>query len=1281
MVTTAVTVGTHGAYGGIMHSDVTMQTYTDFGQNKGYYAVGGKVNALLDKLRDDDDGIKVFYTDGTGYVVISNEPDEQGVKQGMINFTGTHDQGHSTALGPNFLATVEHNGSLAGSFNERNLGSSYAINYDAIDIRNSKDANGNYVFRLAAGNYDYMLQRQSKIITDVTSNALYSGISAETSLEDETRIIEGLEGQKLYHAGGGKMTMYVPDDKNPTAEFMSSAYAYITGSVDTITNAVMRGGYTESSANSVIIDANMSNGATEADPLPFGSRGGDSGSPTFVWNETTKQYEYIAAIQSGVNDAYNPTGAWSQARGAVSWTHKTLSQFDKVVDMSTEGSTVYLNAINNKAGDAYTDAAGNTATVYSGNVTKTNADGESETIVSYNGIQTGNHTWKSLLGLKDTDNWYANSGYLNQNAATLFHNSNLVFKSASGSANEIILKDTVDLGVGYAEFSGGSYTIESEGTEGNLFNHAGYVINEGAEVHLKLTNPADYMFEWRKIGEGALHIDGTGDTNALLNVGGTGTTYLSQTNGYAAYNVLANTGATVQITGGVDQIKRDFTFGAGGGKLDMYGHSMEWNNSNDASAKGFTIHALTEEAIITNTKGTTTLTVTDAATSVDNSKTFLGSFQDTANGALKVVYNDSDATWTMHSIHTDLSNNANSGFEVAGGKVVLSGTITEHAMGSESGKNTNRLVNENDWHYADAKMNVTVNGGAFELGSHARLTGNVTVNNNGTFVMHQGVNHRYEHMEGSADAKDTNEYADYYGLKGNVTLNGANTTMKVQLGAEGEDVDSTTTYAGSISGTGSLIVDAATKEATLHLSGDNSGHTGTKTLAGGTLTAANMAALGDVSTNKWKVEAGATFVMGEGLDFSAIDDTATGGVIALTQKKQTTQLGVNSVIGAYEGCTVEYGEADKSLTATADGQWHLGGGGGTLVVNFLLTGANTLVLGDGTSTGEVKLTNTGNDFTGRIVTTDSVYLTYEDAGVLGEGTVNLAYRSRMNSHGVLDKIEAESSGAFYVDDIANQAINLSTHPELSLGVAKDTTITGSLTVADGAAYRFGGGTGTLTVNTALSGAHDLIVDAHTHADNKVVLAKATSITGNVTVMGYDEEQSNGVTTGDMTLVLNNADHEYGALYSAASVTLKNNGHIDIYGTTQSFAGISMDATSSIIDSSKTFSGNLTLKGLTESTTLNGEVSVGNLTLDVAEGNTFKTDAKLTTNTLTKTGEGTLALSSGENHSYDNLHVSGGTATYTGGDLTLKTAVIDGGTLSVTGNKSLNAATTITGGGT
>ena len=48
---------------GTLHSQATLQTYTDFGQNMGRYVTGSRVNALLAAIREKE-GITITYTDG-----------------------------------------------------------------------------------------------------------------------------------------------------------------------------------------------------------------------------------------------------------------------------------------------------------------------------------------------------------------------------------------------------------------------------------------------------------------------------------------------------------------------------------------------------------------------------------------------------------------------------------------------------------------------------------------------------------------------------------------------------------------------------------------------------------------------------------------------------------------------------------------------------------------------------------------------------------------------------------------------------------------------------------------------------------------------------------------------------------------------------------------------------------------------------------------------------------------------------------------------------------------
>ena len=1174
---------TSTAEASIMHPDAYLQTYTDFGQNKGRYTMTS--NALLNHLRELAGGIQITYKDGTSYTI--------PIAQGMINFAGTDDNGAQAAVAPNFTATVLHNGSINASFSERVIGAEHAVNYSTIDIR------GSDVFRLALSDHDYMLQRQSKIVTDAIYNPLTTLPHAEA---------QDLEDQFAYHSGAGTMAVY--DKESNSAVGLTDAYVYITGSINKIAAAY------ESKENTTNLQiehrTNFNNSLTagSTSPLPNVIRAGDSGSPIFIYNSSTGQYEYIASQDRG------DEATFGIAVGNIDWVNTTLESFNVRVDMRNT-NTVYLNAVNIE-GDSYTDNNGNSTTVYYGSVTDANgnaigrldADGNALTnedgstiAATYNGIKSGLNTWSDLSDLKNTQNWYAydSDNYLNPSDADLFFNENLVF-TASQADNQIILNDTVDLGVGYVEFNAGSlnsasFTIASAAGENNLLNSAGYVVNAGAEVHIKLTNPADYMYEWRKNGAGDLYIDGNGDTNALLNVGGSGTVYLQQVDGHAAYNVLASSGATVVIKD-INQIERDFTFGAGGGVLDMNGNSMEWKlNNTDVAADGFTINALTEEAVITNTAATAvTLTYTESGDT-----TFKGSFKDTESGALKIVYNGgADSSWTLHSIFTDLTNNAGSGLEVQSGNVTLSGTNTVHGLGSATGTNQDRYTNENDWHYADASMNVSVDSGAtFELGSHARLTGNVTVEDGGTFVMREGVKHQYEYIEGGVQLEDTYAIRDFYGLKGDVAL-GDGATLKIEYS---EGTSSENLYTGNITGTGNVSVDLGTNGASLVLSGQNT-FSGTKTLVSGTLIAESPNSLGTVSSDneatKWLIEsAGVLAIKNEANPFAFVKE-GSSGVLAFTQDIEE-QLDLTNnyklIIGSLAKCSVNYGKGSSGTKLKAYNHdndagtrdaWVLGGGGGELIVWFQLSGENDLILGNEYGKGTVTLANSANDFSGEIKFNGQITLNYV-AGALGTSFFTLPYTNRMSATAdALPNFAAGSEGVLLLDDYSGTSINISGsgYSDAYLGTDTDKTITGITLGENNTTYRFGGTTGTLTVDTVLTDrngkSHNLLVDGQTYSGGKIILAQAATLTGTVNVIGYDSTKTD-LTEGDITLGFS-ADN---ALTNASSVTVGAGGTLDLNGTTQTFdTRINTVNDGIIVDNSSEKSGVLVLEYGSQEVALN-----------------------------------------------------------------------------------------------
>lgn len=939
----------------------SLLTYADFGQNMGRYVTGGNVNGLLSYIREQEGGVLITYTDGTASNVLPNGvPDFSSVVQ---NGGG---MGAGNLVAPNAYITAQHNGTFTPSFSSPYVvGENNDIRYQGIEYRNSA------MEMRTNSSMDIKITRLNKLVTDAAPAAVYSG--------ELTR--DALFGQTVYHSGAGRQYVY-----NAEAEanwWQGNPGTFITGGATELNGADVGNTAYEVGVVVSVGDPALSPAA----PLPYQPQDGDSGSPLFIWDAAANQFAYIGSF-SAVN-ALEATGG-----------HTTYSKaiFDP---MAMGNLTAFTDTFTPAAGHHRFDIMTSNNVKSSKTETITTKDGDkiistTYTIANYHsqiwdndvpkfGADSGfkfNHldlaknvyTWAALNEEMDKDNWFHyGSEYMNatQDATSktqrtwseLYASRDNRIVATDGEDYSVNFTSVMDMGLGTMQLSkaddveSASFVFSYRKSSVLDYSSAqlltsGYIVDKGVTLHLQFNNPENYVREWRKVGEGTLSVEGEGNNWVLLNVGGAGKTILDRTNGFAAYNVLANTGSTVVING-INQIARDFTFGNGGAVLDFNGNSMTWNNSAKVADNGFSIHALTQEALITNNAAEkVTLSVTDGGTK------FLGSFSDAGAGALAIDFNGT--AWELNSIRTDLTHHAGSGLTVSCGDVTLAGTLTQHASGTVEPGKKDAYSNADDWHYSDASMNVTVkDGGTFELGSHARLTGVVTVEEGGTYIMHEGVKHAQEYVEGGQVLEDTAKYSAFYGHKGGVVLEGG--AMKVQLG-DGTDAD--LHYAGDISGNGTLAVDAGADGARVVLGGSNA-FAGARTVERGGLIAATESALG---TEAWLVKEGAfiaseTFEGKTGADVLGHISADSAGVLALTEAARTQAIDLsthrNLGIGALNGNTVVYGTKGDTLVAQY-GQWKLGGGGGTLQVEATLNESATLVLGTGNTSGTVVLAGAGN---------------------------------------------------------------------------------------------------------------------------------------------------------------------------------------------------------------------------------------------------------------------------------------------------------------------------------
>ena len=1189
-----------------MHGDASLVTYTDFGQNAGRYDVG-VTNQLLQHIREQAGGIVISYTGGQEDYVIP-------LAQGMIDFSSTFYHSTAAAISPSMIVTVGHNGEISSNFTSEvaGIGAEHAIHYTAVGDRYSS-IYSNYAYN-ANSVPDWRVTRESKIFTDVTPAVTCSGNSETYNLAKS-----GL----FYHAGSGTQSQ-------SGSSWSVSGYNFTTGGIakptSVINNPYSGGAYRGGVYVTHGYDSSSA-GVNENNPLPFAANSGDSGSPVFVYDGSQyKLWGSVIGMTGSGTSIYN---------GYAEEYNRVIHKYDVAVDLAGAESengiqTVWLHGVNQAVDGRWVGSV---------------QLGSSEQ--QFCGLLSGLNTWGDLSDLKDTQNWYAYDGRLQQRTEALFFTENLLFSTAS-EQNKIILNDTVDLGIGYAEFSGGKYTIVSAAGENNLFNHAGYVINEGAEVHLQLTNTGDYMREWRKTGSGHLYIEGQGNNDVLLNLGGSGTVYLNREGGYAAYNVLANNGAKVVISN-TNQIKRDFTFGNGGGTLDMNGCSMDWYTtaeSAESNRVGFSINALTEDALIVNSGGSSTLTYRESGNTI-----YRGSFADSETGSLKVVYDTVGGTWMLNSIRTNLQH-ADSGLQVVNGRVILSGTNTIHGLGSDMPSSTGRYTHEDDWHYADATMNVAVEQNAvFELGSHARLVGDVTVEQNGVYVMREGVRHRMEYVEGGMNLEDTGKYSAYFGHKGDVNLNGG--TFSVEFN---EGVDSQLQYAGSVTGTGTMTVDTGTQGGSFAFSGTvNAGVS--KVLNRGILELSGAAAAD--TTNRWLVNAGGVMLQqAVAADTLSLIDTSSTGTLGLnadTDSMLDMSQHSGLYVGALAGATVQYGNAEETVAPT--GNLNLGGAGGHLVVNIALTGDFDLNLRAGT----VTLTHAGNAFSANVNAQVGSTLLFADAEAAQNVHLSGGYGVRLNTQAVM---LPDFRGALLVQAGMGD-ISLADSPMAALGAAGDVTYSGNISLATGAAYHFGGITGTLTVDSQVGGAHALVVDNQGYEGGVLQLNNISNLTGKVTVQGSDDQHEGGSVLLAVT--------QDNALSQASAIELKNGGTLELNGTAQTFgASFVSEAGSAVRDSSAGGSALVTFNLGRNDTldiygTIDADVSIRNGRVISHGADSFKqsvdgADAAILE--LQWSGEG--ALSGGNYTNLSKLQVTSGSVTVTG-KLDAATIQVNSGAQYATGS--------------
>lgn len=847
-------------------------------------------------------------------------------------------------------------------------------------------------------------------------------------------------------------------------------------------------------------------------PLDMGVYFGDSGSPCIAWDAQSEQFLYVGALFAGnvgtsfpnwYIPRYNPTQAFAVM-------------------------------------ESYTVAAS-----FSG--TETIIWGAQDAVTGQGSLTQGDST-VTYTG-KGTDN-------------TIADTLGLTFMSSGESVQHLELQDSVNLGAGALTFESGEWLL-TETEAAHTLSSAGFEIKTGAELTLELTGSA--AEEIRKVGEGTLTIAGSGNNEAALVVGGGSTVYnisydeegniagctlgnagesrLARENGYAASSVRLEGGVAIVVLMGDNQFKPgtvagdSFTFGNDGGLLNLNGHDLTWAViQQDGSGKGARIGNVTplgEEAPTTATFTYTGSTGTFAGCFVDEGE---------AGAQLAVVYDCEGGTWTL----TGNSDNTG-GYTVAAGTLQLQGTLTEHVLRMDS----------KDWTYASVETSsITVKtGAALQLSHHALLSADITVEQGATFTLKQTAHAAEESIQGSLrmDMNGKDGYGLITSYKGNVTLNG---DMVVDSGSSSV----ASSMVGNISGTG-LFTKKGGNDFVVY---------GQVSVVSGSVEDGGVAIKSAENfSGSWTI-AETAYLGVEGLNGEAMlphISTDSAGVLALGAN-QAAEMDLaefsNLYIGALGtlGEAVEYGSADFTLSTNADGNWLLGGGGGTLNVNFLLTGEGNLIIGNESSSGTVHLANAENDFNGDIyILGTGNMLTYVD-GALGNALVALSYGNTLalNNTGQLSILKEGARGVLALTQ--SQDVDLS-GKTTSIGANGDVVFSHSLTV-DGM-YRFGG-SGNLTLDTELNGADSMVLDGQGNYGSSVTFARPNAYTGSIVAGGgvYLEDAGS---SGDIGI---HVGHEE-ALASVDSIILQKGAILFTDGNSLVVSNLTAESGSSIRNNGSTAS--------------------------------------------------------------------------------------------------------------
>lgn len=357
----------------IMSSAILRQVYQDMGNNMGAYRPGAQ-------------NIGIVGEDGTVLQTIGLMPD----------FRSMSDFGRTVLIAPNMQASVTHNPAsyFTETYSKRYLGSnSGAQSYTGLRTTFSWNKAGT----------DFIIARTNRIVTDAPSSVICT----------DKDILTSLKGRLLYRAGGGTMYVRSPEETVNVAP----GYSILGAGISVIQNSGYNAGNGVITFNTIFkwnsADVSASN------PLPFQLQPGDSGSPSWIWNEKTNRYEYLGAGQAigGPNSHFKGNNDYVVAVQEALLAEMALGSGSALTWSAAERAGVNAELVKPMLDLASTntpayDADGRVVSVASGsgtfNLYAGTISGEGSPAFEYIGINAKNGNTYRPINLS-SQNWYGSS--------------------------------------------------------------------------------------------------------------------------------------------------------------------------------------------------------------------------------------------------------------------------------------------------------------------------------------------------------------------------------------------------------------------------------------------------------------------------------------------------------------------------------------------------------------------------------------------------------------------------------------------------------------------------------------------------------------------------------------------------------------------------------------------------------------------------------------------------------------------------------------------------------